>query len=102
MALDAKGQKYCKVVHMENGRTWTRRVQTIMVQAANGKLHYISGDRLPDSFSLYRANLTRVRTRPKCCSTRGVLMVFHFLLSHFGSFKSGMPFSWVWACLFWC
>ena len=49
MALDAKGQKYCKVVHMENGRTTTRRMQTMMVQAADGKLHDISGDRLPDA-----------------------------------------------------
>ena len=53
MALDAKGQKYCKVVHMENGRTTTRRMQTMMVQAADGKLHYILGDRLPDAISLY-------------------------------------------------
>ncbi len=53
MALEANGQRFCKVVHSENGRTTTRRVHTLMVQAADGRLHTISGDRLPDSISLY-------------------------------------------------
>ena len=53
MALEAKGQRFCKVVHTENGRTWTRRIHTMMVQTANGNVHQLSGGKLPDSISLY-------------------------------------------------
>ncbi len=37
MALKANDRRFCKVVHTENGRTWTRRIHTMMVQTANGR-----------------------------------------------------------------
>ena len=71
MALEAKGQWFCKVVHTENGRTWTRRIQTILVQESDGRLHYLRGRLLPDSISLYTgvpysgAHLAEVLLNPK-------------------------------------
>lgn len=71
MALEASGQRFCKVVHTENGRTWTRRIHTIMVQTANGHLHHLQGVNLPDSISLYSgvpyrgAHLAEVLLSPK-------------------------------------
>ena len=71
MALKANGQRFCKVVHTENGRTWTRRIHSIMVQAANGQLHYLEGANLPDSMSLYSgvpfsgAHMAEVLLSPK-------------------------------------
>ncbi len=53
MALKANNQKFCKVVHTENGRTWTRRIHSMMVQTADGKVHQLMGGNLPDSISLY-------------------------------------------------
>jgi len=41
MALEAGGRGYCKVVHTENGRTLTRRIHSMMVQTAEGKLHHL-------------------------------------------------------------
>ena len=38
MALEAGGQRFCKVVHSENGRTSTRRIHTMTVQAADGQI----------------------------------------------------------------
>lgn len=71
MAQEANGQKFCKVVHTENGRTWTRRIHTIMVQAADGRLHHLAGVNLPDSISLYSgvpysgAHMSEVLLSPK-------------------------------------
>lgn len=71
MALEAKGRRFCKVVHTENGRTSTRRIHTMMVQSADGRLHHLQGDRLPDSISLYSgvphsgAHLAEVLLSPK-------------------------------------
>jgi hypothetical protein len=71
MALEADNQRFCKVVHTENGRTWTRRIHTMMVQTANGQLHHLQGRNLPDSISLYSgvpysgAHLAEVLLSPK-------------------------------------
>ena len=71
MALAANGKRFCKVVHTENGRTTTRRIHTIMVQSADGRLHHLDGKRLPDSISLYSgvphsgAHLAEVLLSPK-------------------------------------
>ena len=71
MALDAKGRRFCKVVHTENGRTLTRRIHTMMVQATDGRVHYLEGGDLPDSISLYSgvshsgAHLAEVLLSPK-------------------------------------
>lgn len=53
MALEASGRRFCKAVHIESGRTVTRRIHTMMVQAADGRLHKVDGKNLPDSISLY-------------------------------------------------
>ena len=71
MALEAKGQRFCKVVHTENGRTWTRRIHSMMVQTPEGRLHHLQGTKLPDSISLYSgvpysgAHLAEVLLSPK-------------------------------------
>ena len=71
MALEASGNRFCKVVHTENGRTWTRRIHTMMVQSTDGKLHHLQGRKLPDSISLYSgvpysgAHLAEVLLSPK-------------------------------------
>ena len=53
MALEARGRGFCKVTHTENGRTWTRRIHTMMVQTPEGRLHHLQGKSLPDSIALY-------------------------------------------------
>ena len=53
MALEANGQRFCKVVHTENGRTSTRRIHSMMVQAADGRLHYLDDRKLPDSMTFF-------------------------------------------------
>ena len=79
MALDAGGQRFCKVVHSENGRTWTRRIHTLMVQAADGRLHQFEGRELPDSISLYSgvsyrgAHLAEVLLNPKSAKASPIL-----------------------------
>ncbi len=71
MALEAKGRRFCKVVHTENGRTSTRRIHVMIVQSADGRVHHLQGDRLPDSISLYSgvphsgAHLAEVLLSPK-------------------------------------
>ena len=71
MAMEAAGRRFCKVVHTENGRTWTRRIHTMTVQAADGRLHHLDGRDLPDSISLYSgvsyrgAHLAEVLLNPK-------------------------------------
>ena len=79
MALEADGQRYCKVVHSENGRTTTRRIHTMKVQAADGRLHDIDGRDLPDSISLYSgvsyrgAHLAEVLLNPKDAKASPIL-----------------------------
>ncbi len=71
MALEARGQRFCKVIHTENGRTWTRRIHTMMVQSTDGRVHQLQGVKLPDSISLYcgvpysGAHLAEVLLSPK-------------------------------------
>ena len=79
MALEANGKWFCKVVHTENGRTWTRRIHILMVQSSDGKLHYLQGKDLPDSISLYSgvpysgAHLAEVLLSPKDAKTTPLL-----------------------------
>ena len=79
MALEAVGRGFCKVVHSENGRTWTRRIHTMTVQAADGRLHYLDGRDLPDSISLYSgvsyrgAHLAEVLLNPKNAKASPIL-----------------------------
>ena len=79
MALEAGGQRFCKVVHNENGRTSTRRIHTMMVQAADGRVHELKGKDLPDSITLhsgvsYRgAHLAEVLLNPKDAKASPIL-----------------------------
>jgi hypothetical protein len=79
MALEAGGQRFCKVVHTENGRTWTRRIHTMTVQAADGRLHHLNSRDLPDSISLYSgvsyrgAHLAEVLLNPKDAKASSIL-----------------------------
>ncbi len=71
MALEAGGRRFCKVAHIENGRWVMRRIHTMMVQSADGRLHKVEGKNLPDSISLYSgvpyegAHLAEVLLNPK-------------------------------------
>lgn len=71
MALDANGQICCKVVHTESGRVFVRRINTIVVQLADGRVYYLRGRDLPDSISLYTGHpyqgepLARVLMEPE-------------------------------------
>jgi hypothetical protein len=79
MALEAGGQQFCKVIHTENQRTWTRRIHTMTVQAADGRLHHLEGRDLPDSISLYSgvsyrgAHLAEVLLNPKDAKASPIL-----------------------------
>lgn len=71
MALEAGGKRFCKVIHSENGRSTTRRIHSMTIQAADGRLHFIDDKDLPDEIKLhsgvaYRgAHLAEVFLNPK-------------------------------------
>ncbi len=71
MALDAKGMKFCKVTHFENGRMTTRRIHLMVIQAANGRVFHLTGDDLPDSIilqsgvSFHGAHVAQVLLNPE-------------------------------------
>ena len=71
MALEAGDKRFCKVIHTENGRSTTRRIHSMTIQAADGRLHFIEGNDLPDEIKLhsgvaYRgAHLAEVFLNPK-------------------------------------
>ena len=79
MAMEAAGRRFCKVVHSENGRTVTRRIHTMTIQAADGRLHHLEGRDLPDSITLhsgvaYRgAHLAEVLLNPENAKASPVL-----------------------------
>jgi len=79
MAIEAGGRGFCKVVHTENGRTLTRRIHTMTVQAADGRLHRLEGRDLPDSISLYSgvayrgAHLAEVLLNPEDAKASPIL-----------------------------
>lgn len=50
MALHQKKEEsFCKWMHVENGQPLVRRIHHMKVQAHDGSLHDVRGDRLPDS-----------------------------------------------------
>ena len=79
MALEAGGQRFCKVTHTENGRSVTRRIHTMMVQAADGRVHQLEGTDLPDSISLFSGvtyrgrHLAEVLLNPKVAKASPIL-----------------------------
>ena len=79
MALEAGGQRISEVLHPVIEPTSTRRIHTMMVQAADGRLHHLERDDLPDSISLhsgvsYRgAHLAEVLLNPKDAKASPIL-----------------------------
>jgi hypothetical protein len=79
MALEAESRGFCKVIHSENGRILTRRIHTMKVQAADGRLHHLEGRDLPNSISLYSgvsyrgAHLAEVLLNPKDAKASPIL-----------------------------
>ncbi len=59
MALEAGGHKFCKVTFHENGRKFTRRYHKIIMQASDGRVHEILGDKLPESMDFYSGKALR-------------------------------------------
>jgi hypothetical protein len=48
MALKHKEEHFTRWTHVENGQVLNRRLHRIEVQANDGRLYVITGDRLPD------------------------------------------------------
>lgn len=58
MAQKVDGEKLCcKVTHHENGRTTTRRINSMVVQSVDGRVHLLTKEKLPDSINLYTGEL---------------------------------------------
>jgi hypothetical protein len=49
MANEHKGEHFTRWMHMESGKTMVRRLHRMEVQAADGKLHVITGTDLPEA-----------------------------------------------------
>lgn len=52
MSIVSSGERYCKLMHVENGRVTVRRIYQVMVQAVDGRLYSLTGDRLPDAICI--------------------------------------------------
>jgi len=48
MALQHGSEHYTKWTHVENGQVLSRRLHRMEIQARNGRLYIITGDKLPD------------------------------------------------------
>ena len=53
MALQIEGNHLCKIFYSENGKVFTRRVCSIVVQRPDGRVERLLGTSLPDSIALY-------------------------------------------------
>lgn len=42
-------EHFTRWMHVENGKSFVRRLHRIELQAADGRLHVITGDKLPDA-----------------------------------------------------
>ena len=49
MALQQGSERFTKWTHVENGKVLTRRLHRMEVQARDGRMYVIKGDKLPDS-----------------------------------------------------
>ncbi len=49
MSIVSSSERYCKMMHVENGRVTVRRIHHVMVQAVDGRLYALTGERLPDA-----------------------------------------------------
>ena len=70
MSLEVTGRRFCKLTHTENGKVMSRRVHSMVVQANDGRIHYLTGKQLPEYISLHTgelysgAHLAEVLMRP--------------------------------------
>lgn len=48
MALEHDGENFTRWTHVENGQVLNRRLHRIEIQANDGRLHVLEGDKLPD------------------------------------------------------
>ncbi len=49
MALKQGTTYFCKWLHFENGRLTHRRLHVLEIQARDGRMHSVTGDRLPEA-----------------------------------------------------
>lgn len=49
MSIVSGGERHCKLMHIENGKVTVRRIHHVMVQAIDGRLHTLTGAKLPDA-----------------------------------------------------
>lgn len=54
--LSRKTRDHCKFVLLENGTPVVRRIHRLVIQAANGKVYEIEGNRLPMFVGLFPGN----------------------------------------------
>lgn len=52
MAIEHHGEVFCKFDHFENGKMVPRRVQYMLVQTPDGRVHHMRGTDLPDAIVL--------------------------------------------------
>ena len=75
MALTHGSEHYTKWMHIENRKVLVRRLHRIEIQARDGRLYAITGDRLPDSFGTFSGHaykgehLAQILLRPDSCAT---------------------------------
>ncbi len=53
MALKHGSEHFSKLVYMEDGQVLVRRIHELNVQASDGSLHRIKGDKLPQAFVVF-------------------------------------------------
>jgi hypothetical protein len=74
MALVHGSEHYAKWTHMENGKVLTRRLHRIEIQARDGRLYALTGDRLPDALvtnsgHAYKGeHIAQILLRPESCT----------------------------------
>jgi hypothetical protein len=59
MAILSDNERIGKVFYDENGRALVRRIHTVIVQSADGRLHYLTADELPDLNEIVSGRLDR-------------------------------------------
>ena len=47
----------CKMTHHENGKSTQRRINSMVVQSADGRVHLLTKEKLPDAINLYTGDV---------------------------------------------
>lgn len=56
MAITHHQEVFCKFDHFENGKMIPRRIQSMLVQTPDGRVHHMRGKELPDAIVLTCGN----------------------------------------------